>query len=661
MSTPHKTPAPPPLLRLSIRAKMLVAFVGLSLVPMLLLGALLSWQTERVLRERISRELRVEVETAAGALEAYLAGVRRDVLSLSRFLQRRLQPKMTEAQWRAVEEEFIQTLRAEQAYYQIRFITVDGMEAIRVNNNRGELSLVPREGLQYKGDRYYFREALAAQPGEVYLSPLDFNVEHGRIEEPRRLVARLATPVSDPSGALRGLVVINVFGEEMLQALEKLRTETPMRVFLVNADCSFVEKRHESRQDAFQTGTKADLFPLFGPDFSPGAGHSRVLTLTDHLLAEAPVHAEEGQVWHLAKVYPRGEIFADLSRLHRTLLLFALPLVLLAATLAVLAARSFSAPVGRISRFAEALAAGDYDRRLPVSSGDELGQLSGALNAMAGSLSESHARLLDWNRSLQAEVTRQVEVLRQTEAAAEHSRRALLELEKQLLLANRLASLGMLSATVAHEIGNPLAGLQTRLQMLRRKSEDASLQADLDRMLALVERLGRFLRHLTGYVSPQKEEPSARIDLCQVLRELEFILREDADRRHAELRLDLPATPLWVCSRAQHLHQIFMNLVLNALQAAGDRGAVQVRASRSSGRVRVEVIDSGPGLPDGEAARLFEPLFTTKEGGIGLGLAIVKKLVVELAGTVSLANRPEGGAVAAVVLPERSEGCPAGF
>jgi len=658
MSTPHKTPV---AARLSIRAKMLVAFVSLALVPMLLLGALLSWQTERVLRERISQELRVEVETAASALEAYLAGVRRDVLSLARFLQRRLQPKMTEAQWRAVEAEFLQTLRAEQAYYQIRFITVDGMEAIRVNNDRGDLSLVPKEGLQYKGDRYYFREALATPPGEVYLSPLDFNVEHGRIEEPRRLVARLAAPVADPPGALRGLVVINVFGEEMLQALEKLQTETQMRVFLTNADGSFVEKRHESRQDAFQTGTKAELLPLFGPAFSSGAEHSRVLTLADHLLAEAPVHAGEGQVWHLAKVYPRGEIFADLSRLHRLLLLFALPLILLAATLAVLAARSFSGPIGRISRFAEALAGGDYDRRLPVSSGDELGQLSGALNAMAGSLSESHARLLDWNRSLQAEVTRQVEVLRQTEADAEHSRRALLELEKQLLLANRLASLGMLSATVAHEIGNPLAGLQARLQMLRRKSEDASLQADLDRMLALVERLGRFLRHLTGYVSPQEEEPPARIDLCQVLRELEFILREDADRRHAELKLDLTAAPLWVCSRAQHLHQIFMNLILNALQAADDRGVVQVRASRSSGRVRVAVADNGPGLPAGEDARLFEPLFTTKEGGTGLGLAIVKKLVEELAGTVSLANRPEGGAVAEVVLPERREGCKGGF
>lgn len=661
MSTPHKAPVTSPLMSLSIRAKMLVAFVGLSLVPMLLLAALLSWQTERLLRERISRELRVEVETAAGALEAYLAGVRRDVLSLSRFLQRRLQPRMTEDQWRAVEEEFLQTLRAEQAYYQIRFITVDGMETIRVNNDRGELSLVPKEGLQYKGDRYYFREALAAQPGEVYLSPLDFNVEQGRIEEPRRLVARLATPVADQSVALRGLVVINVFGEEMLQALERLKTETQMRVFLINADCSFVEKRQESRQDAFQTGTKADLLPLFGPDFSPGAGHSRVLTLTDHLLAEAPVHAGEGQIWHLAKVYPRGEIFADLSRLHRTLLLFALPLVLLAATLAVLAARSFSAPVGRISRFAEALAGGDYDRRIPVTSGDELGQLSASLNVMAGSLAEAHTRLMDWNRSLQAEVARQVEALRLTEADAERSRRAMLELEKQLLLANRLASLGMLSATVAHEIGNPLAGLQTRLQMLRRKTEDTSLQGDLDRMLALVERLGRFLRHLTGYVAPEKGEATSRVDLCQVLRELEFILREEADRRHARLELDLPAQPLWVCSRAQHLHQIFMNLILNALQAAGEGGEVRVAARSDAGRVRVAVTDNGPGLPAGENARLFEPLFTTREGGTGLGLAIVKKLVEELAGTVRLTNRPEGGAVAEVLMPEGSEGCKSGF
>jgi signal transduction histidine kinase len=642
--------------RFSIRAKMLVAFVGLTLIPMLILGALLSYPAERLLRERISRELQVEVDTAADALEVYLKRVRRDVLSLSRFLQSRLQMKMTEAQWRTVEEEFLRTIRSERAYYQIRFITVDGMEAIRVNNDRGELSLVPGARLQYKGDRYYFREGLATVPGEVYLSPLDFNMEHGRIEEPKRLVVRLAAPVTDTSGAVRGLIVINVFGEELLQALERLKTEPQTRVLLINADCSFVEKRRESRGELFHTGTKEELQPFFGSDLQGGSGQRRVSVMSEHLLAEAPVDAGPERVWQLVKVYPREEIFSDLRRLHRSLLVFSIPLALLAAAAAVFAARGFSRPIGRLSRFSENVAAGDYDQRIVVTSGDELGQLAGSLNAMAASLSDSRARLLEWNRNLQKEVERQLEARRQSEAEAEQFRRTMQSLEKQLVAADRLASLGMLSATVAHEIGNPLAGLQARLQMLRRKTDDPSVQGDLGRLLTLVERLGQFLRHLTGYLGPGAPDALASVDLCRVLRDLAFILREEADRRGASLVLDLPSQPLQVCSRAQYLHQIFMNLILNACQAVGEGGHIRVMAFSTGGRVQVRIVDDGPGLPE-DADRLFEPLFTTREQGTGLGLAIVRKLVEELGGTVNLRNRPEGGTVAEVILPERKNGC----
>jgi signal transduction histidine kinase len=642
--------------RFSIRAKMLVAFVGLTLIPMLILGALLSYPAERLLRERISRELQVEVDTAADALEVYLKGVRRDVLSLSRFLQNRLQAKMTEAQWRTVEEEFLQTIRTEQAYYQIRFITVDGMEAIRVNNDRGELSLVPGERLQYKGDRYYFRKGLATDPGGVYLSPLDFNVEHGRIEEPKRLVVRLAAAVTDSFGAVRGLIVINVFGEEMLQALERLKTEPQTRVLLINEDCSFVEKRRESRGEVFHTGTKEDLQPFFGSNVQGVIGQRRVSVLSEHLLAEAPVNAGPERVWQLVKVYPREEIFSDLRRLHRSLLVFSIPLAFLAAAAAVFAARSFSRPIRRLSSFSDRVAQGDYDQRIVVSSGDELGRLADSLNAMAASLSDSRERLLEWNRNLQEEVERQLEARRQSEAEADQFRRGMQSLEKQLIAADRLASLGMLSATVAHEIGNPLAGLRARLQMLRRKTEDPSVQGDLDRLLELVERLGMFLRQLTGYLGPGAPDKLVSVDLCQVLRDLAFILREDAERRGASLHLDIPSGPLHVCSRGQHLHQIFMNLILNACQAVGEGGQIRVTAARTGGWVRVEVADNGPGISD-DSDRLFEPLFTTKEQGTGLGLAIVRKLTEELGGTVTLRNRPDRGSIAEVTLPERNDGC----
>lgn len=649
-----------PLFRLSIRGKMLVAFITLALGPMLVLGVLLSYRAESILGERISQEMQVEVVTAAETIEAHLAGVRRDTLSLARFLERRLEPRMSEAQWQAVEEEFLRTIAAERGYYQVRFLGSDGMEMLRVNNEGGRLVLVPPRELQYKGDRYYFRETMQSPPGEVYLSELDFNIEHGEVEEPRRLVARLAAPVSDRTGHVRGIVVINVFGEEMLDTLEKLRPLPDIRALLLNEDGQFVEMRRDGEQIYFHAGPANELDRQLGPallggDLLGGDITDQIISTGDYLVAVAPVRPG-GRTWQLAKIYPRSVFLSDLDRLHRTFVLIAAPLVLLAAAAAVIAARSFSRPIGRLSLFSDRVAKGDYDQRIAVSSGDELGQLAVSLNAMAASLADSRARLLEWNRNLQEEVERQLEARRQSEAEAEQFRRTMMSLEKQLIAADRLASLGMLSATVAHEIGNPLAGLQARLQMLRRKSTDSSVQGDLDRLLDLIERLGLFLRQLTGYLGPGPRNDLASADLCQVLHDLAFILREDAERRGASLLLELPPHPIHVCSRAQHLHQIFMNLILNACQAVGEGGRIRVRASREKGRVRVEVADDGPGLSD-DSDRLFEPLFTTKEQGTGLGLPIVRKLTEDLGGTVTLRNRPEGGAVAEVSLPERKNGC----
>jgi len=649
-----------PSFRFPIRAKMLVAFIGLALIPMLVLALLVTNRAERLLENRISQELAIEVETAAGSIEVYLAGVRRDVLSLSRFLERRLKSRMTEAEWRGVEEEFLRAMAAERAYYQVRFIAADGMENIRVNNENGHLRLVPRKSLQYKGDRYYFREALATRPGTVYLSPLDFNIEHGQMEEPRRLVTRMATPVRDDSGRVRGVVIINVFGEEMLGPLARLKPSPGIRVVLVDEAGRFVEMEEATGTPRFRAGAEGGLGNLAGIRHNAQKGNAdgHIQAVGNSLLAAVSVHAGPGKVWSLAKIYPRTVLFADISKLHRAILLVALPLVLLAAGLAVLAARSFSRPIRELSRLAGEVAAGDYDSRSPLASRDEFGELAMALNDMAFSLASSREKLEQWNRSLQDEVAIKVEELRESEAGAEAARRGMQKLERQLIQADRLASLGMLSATVAHEIGNPLAGLKMRLQMLlRRKTADEPLRGDLERMLVLVDRLAEFLTHLTGYVTPPAGARARTVDLVQALRELEFILREEADRRRITLSLDLPDLPLPVCAPEQHLHQVFMNLILNALQAAGDGGTVTVLARLKGRTVWAAIRDSGPGLPEGIVEQIFEPLFTTKEQGTGLGLAIVKQLVNELGGTVGLANHPDGGVVAEVLFPESDTEC----
>jgi two-component system NtrC family sensor kinase len=639
--------------RLSIRNKMLIAFVGLAVVPMGLLGGLTYLRSGRILEKRITAELQVEVATGAEALQATLETVSRDVNSLSRFLGRRLTARMTDQQWRLVEEEFLQTIRDTRSYYQVRFISTDGMENLRVNHVDGQMRLVPQDELQYKGDRYYVQEALTLPSGATYISHLDFNEEHGQLEMPLRLVVRVATTVWCEE-QLRGLVVINVFGEQLLQTLAPLKALPGSRIALLDEQRRFIELSQTDGGPSFRTGPTVELAQdlgvalLGGESEDSGTGDRPAKAL----LARTRVQAGQQEPWELLKIYPRDLAETDLEGLLRTTALFALPLAILSALLAIMAASTFSRPIGQLSRLSEAIASGDYGTRCQAQADDEIGQLARSLNIMADSLEKSRDSLVRMNQGLQSEVERKVAELKISEQQKQETARELQALERQLLAADRLAALGMLSATVAHEIGNPLAGLKTRLQLIqRRTSADDPLSGDLVRILELVDRLAQILGHLTGYLAPASEPELHCTELGKVLRDLGFILKEEADRRGTRFELTLPDEEIWLCCPGQHLHQIFMNLILNALQAADSGGEVLVRADREIGRAWVEILDNGPGFHDPENPSHFEPLTTTRTDGTGLGLAIVKRLVTEMQGQVQLGNRPGSGARVTTYFP----------
>lgn len=400
----------------SIRNRLMVAFCLLTITPVAILGLLVFHRTEAILQQRVSREMRVEAVSSAETLETYLQGVQRDILALSRFLQGRLSPGMDEARWQEVEEEFYQALQAERSYYQVRFIGTDGWEKLRINNIGGLLVKVAHQEYQQKEDRYYVREALQMPPGEVYLSPLDFNVEHGRIEEPRQLVARMATPVTDSEGTVQGIVVINIFGNDLLQLLEQVQPIAGSKLFLVAESGDYIEHRGTGQKIEVQTGESQTLDGRLGvpatallSDRSP-----QVVLDAPILLATAPVHAGSSS-WMLLRIFPRGLLDHDLQQIQLGIWIFALGLLVPAAGLALVAARSFSRPMSKLVSFADTIAGGDYDQQIYLPSRNEFGQLATALNSMSAALVTSRQQILQWNLSLQEEVQRRTEELRNSE------------------------------------------------------------------------------------------------------------------------------------------------------------------------------------------------------------------------------------------------------
>ncbi len=237
------------------------------------------------------------------------------------------------------------------------------------------------------------------------------------------------------------------------------------------------------------------------------------------------------------------------------------------------------------------------------------------------------------------------------------------EVEAQLVMNDRLASLGRLSASVGHELNNPLAYVLGNLELMQREVARIALPPDvvarLEQHIGMIRegatRMRDIVRDLKTLARADVERPSP-IDVQRVLDVcLNIAEREIAPR--ARLVRDGSA-PALVLGTEARLGQVFLNLLLNAVQAVpegdpdGNEIRIVVRASETPSRVSIDIVDTGAGIPPAIRERVFEPFFTTKHGGgTGLGLSICHRIVTGCGGTLSVFPNEERGTTFRVVLP----------
>jgi PAS domain S-box-containing protein len=239
-----------------------------------------------------------------------------------------------------------------------------------------------------------------------------------------------------------------------------------------------------------------------------------------------------------------------------------------------------------------------------------------------------------------------------------------LRMQEQLFRADRLAALGTMAATVAHEINNPLTYLQLNLQRLER---EAATEPDPARALVLrehltnalhgVERVARIVRDLQVYSRAQgDDEPEAAVDVVAVVERALHMVEHDL-RHRAQLVRRYPDEPALVDGSAARLEQVVINLLVNALQALDGKGPqvnrITIEIDVAADSVQIAITDTGLGLADPD--RIFEPFFTTKPQhvGTGLGLFVCKQLVERMRGRIAVVSSSIRGTKLAVTLPRR--------
>jgi signal transduction histidine kinase len=225
------------------------------------------------------------------------------------------------------------------------------------------------------------------------------------------------------------------------------------------------------------------------------------------------------------------------------------------------------------------------------------------------------------------------------------------EQERDLLRAEQLAAVGHLAAGVAHEIRNPLTGMKFLIETAVRPIKPTPL-SDEDLHL-MREEIVRIERTVQGLLDFARTPPPVRqrLDLRDVVAEAVGVVRGRAEAKPVAVRADVPPEPVAADIDHDQMLSLLTNLLVNAIDAAPPGGAVGVQVRTGRDTVKVNVTDTGPGLDPTVVGRLFTPFATTKPTGTGLGLSIARRVAVEHGGSLTAANRPEGGAVFALTLP----------
>jgi len=303
-------------------------------------------------------------------------------------------------------------------------------------------------------------------------------------------------------------------------------------------------------------------------------------------------------------------------------------------------------PVMKLVEGTQRIAQGDLDSRIDVTSKDELGVLASAFNGMTQDLHKAREESNQWSQQLEQKVV---------EKTAELGR-----IQRQVLLMEKMASLGKLAATVAHELNNPLGGILNYAKLVERVVRDETLdeagKREIQHYLTAIQqesrRSGDIVRNLLLFARPSQAS-FAPVHLSQII-ERSLLLVQHRMAMASIACAYQPATgdDMLTCDPDQ-IQQVLVALLVNAIEAMEDGGELHLTVTPASDTIELVIADTGVGIAEDAIGHIFEPFFSTKdkESGVGLGLAVVYGIVTGHRGTIDVASDPGKGTTFTVRLP----------
>jgi len=596
--------------------KMLTLFIPFAILICLGTTFIYLSESNRV-RSEISSKEKQSVHLGAQGIKITLGSIFKDLLLISQHTIDRDSYILNH-----LYEEWMPLARIKPEYDQVRWLDETGMERVRINSHNGQPQSVPFEKLQNKAGRYYFDDCLTLNSAEIFVSPLDLNIEKDTIELPYKPMLRVGTPVYDSKGNKRGIFLINYLGSNLLKKFSEMGGE---KLELLNSDGFWLKGEIPSEEWGFML--KRDDLSL----------KSRRPDVWNRIMSERTGQFETSEgLWTFESIYPlqdgcvsstgsRSAFEPSVSEItrekYRWISLSHLP----ASQLNV--PRNYLIGLLGISGSLLLLIAFVATYRLAKAQVEEI--------LLKEKLSEKVDELTN--------LTRELEVSRDVAESANHA--------KSIFLAN-----------MSHEIRTPLNVVIGFSELV---SVDMVDPKQKNRLAVIKSAGGSLLRLINDILDLSKVEAHRMeivpvvCDIPDTLREIISMFQISAEQKAITLQLEVGSIHLpSLFIDESHLRQAVLNLVSNAIKFT-EKGGVRVMASRdsSSGILTIQVNDTGSGIAADQQERIFESFRQiegqnrSKFGGTGLGLSISKKLIELMGGTLTVASEQGIGTTFSIAVP----------
>ncbi|MFA6599204.1 MAG: HAMP domain-containing sensor histidine kinase [Ignavibacteriaceae bacterium] len=306
-------------------------------------------------------------------------------------------------------------------------------------------------------------------------------------------------------------------------------------------------------------------------------------------------------------------------------------------------------PIKKIREGIEEVGNGNLDFKIEVNSKNELGQMARRFNEMSTKLDEAYKEIKNWSETLNDKVNEKSEELK--------------NIYNQVNQIEKLASLGKLSATVAHELNNPLAGILTysklitkKLQASQKDSEHAKIIEYLELISHESARCGKIVKDLLIFSHGERDE-FAKENLVKIIDKSVTVIKHHLEMHGITLIKDYQELPNEIYCNAHKMQQALMSLLINSIEAMPNGGKIILNLTREKNNVVLRIIDEGTGIADKDLPHIFEPFYSTKEAstGTGLGLAVVYGIITNHKGKIVVEKTSNQGTTFKVILPQNEQ------